>query len=64
MRTKKFKVIAEYSRFYLAESEKGYKDTFNKSDYKQDSDGYIVKEKYYNYAGGIALPSEKVNKKF
>lgn len=60
----KFKVIKEYSRFYLAESKKGYKETFEKYKYKPDENGYIYKESEDNYKGGEGLPSDKVNRIF
>lgn len=60
----KYKVIKEYSRFYLAESENGYKETFEKWKYIPDSEGYIYKENEDNYKGGTALSSYKVNNKF
>ncbi len=53
----KFKVIKEFSRFYLAESKNGYKETFEKNLYKPDSKGYIYKKDEENYKEAI------VNKK-
>lgn len=60
----KFKVIKEYNYFYLGISEKGYKETFSKREYKPDEDGFIVKRPENNCFGGIATPPEKVNRKF
>ena len=47
----KFKVIKEFDRFYLAESQSGWKETFLKYEYKPDEDGYITKRREYNYKG-------------
>lgn len=60
----KFKVIKEYKLFYLCVSEKGYRETFNKREYKPNKDGFIVKKPDNNCSGGIATPSENVNRKF
>lgn len=40
----KYKVIAEYDRYYLTKSEKGWKECFLKEEYKPDKDGYITKK--------------------
>lgn len=60
---KRYKVIKEYDRFYLATDENGFKECFPKVGNRVDKDGYItVRETIY--PGGKALPSEKVNKNF
>lgn len=51
MRIMKYKVVEEYDRFYLAISPSGWKETFNKSEYKPNSDGYIIKKRENNYQG-------------
>lgn len=61
---KKYKVIKEYTRFYLAESPSGYRECFSKNEYKPNCNGEIVKKKEYNYKGGITLSDDKVNKSF
>lgn len=60
-----FKIIKEYDRFYLCEHPKGYKECFNKSEYKPTEDGYIEKEES-NFIGrpGEGLNSKKVNHNF
>lgn len=61
----RYKVIQEYRDFYLAESEKGYKECFNKTQYHPTEDGCIIKTlKENNYTGGMALPPDKVNRSF
>lgn len=60
---KKYKVIKEYDRFYLAEDSKGFKECFSKVENVVDSDGYITIQES-NYQGNYGLPPEKVNKKF
>ena len=40
----KYKVIEEYSQFYLAIHPKGYKECFPKYKYKPDENGYITKK--------------------
>lgn len=60
---KRYKVIKEYDRFYLAVDENGFKECFSKATTKVDAEGYItIRETLY--PGGIGLPSEKVNKTF
>lgn len=56
----KFKVIKEYGRFYLAESPKGYKKTFNKNEYKPDSKGYIIEKEENNFHGNN-IPHPPIN---
>lgn len=60
----KLRIVKEYDKFYLCEHSKGYKECFNKRDYKATNDGYIVKRKENNYTGGLALSSDKVNRNF
>lgn len=59
----KYKVIEEYSKFYLAVHPKGYKECFPKYKYKPDENGYITK-KESNYSGGQALSKNKINQFF
>lgn len=41
----KFKIIKEYDNFYLCENEKfGYKECFNKAEYKPEN-GYIIRKR-------------------
>lgn len=47
----KYKVVEEYDRFYLAVSPSGWKETFNKSEYRPDSEGYITKKRENNIQG-------------
>lgn len=60
---KRFKILAEYNYYYLTISDNGYKECFNKYQYKPTNDGYILK-KEYDYKGGIPTPPEHVNRRF
>ncbi len=40
---KRYKVIAEYPRYYLAEDDLRFKECFQKVIYKPDEEGYIYK---------------------
>lgn len=53
----RYKVIKEYNKFYLCESEKGYKKCLDKYKYKPDENGYIVEENENDYHDSI--PKEK-----
>lgn len=46
----KYKIIAEYDRYYLAVHPNGWKECFNKKEFKPTKDGYIIKckEKDFN----------------
>lgn len=59
----KYKIIKEYDKFYLCEHPKGYKECFNKSEYKPTEDGYI-EEKLKQRKEATGLASDKVNKSF
>lgn len=59
----KYKIIKEYDTYYLCERPKGYKECFNKTDYKKTEDECIIK-KANAYTGQAGLPPEKVNRKF
>ena len=60
----KYKIIAEYERFYLTEHPSGYKECFNKVRYKPTEDGYIIKPTTYFIGNSNGLPPEKVNRSF
>ena len=47
----KFKIIDEYDRFYLGISSNGIKETFNKTEYRPNSEGYIIKKQENNNHG-------------
>lgn len=59
----KYKIVKEYDRFYLCEHPKGYKECFNKREYKPTEDGYIMKRKKQPIES-IGLAPDKVNKSF
>ena len=58
----KYKVIEEYSQFYLAIHPKGYKECFLKYKYKPDESGYITKKS--DYSNEQSLSKDKVNRNF
>lgn len=59
---KRYKVIADYPRYYLAKDDLGFKECFQKALYKPDKDGYIYKV-LPNYEGH-PNPPKSINRIF
>ncbi len=57
----KYKVIKEYERFYLCESERGHKECFFKNEHKPDEKGFIFIKKVENDTSSKTMSLEREN---
>lgn len=60
---KKFKILKEYRRFYLAVDENGFKECFSKALYKPEN-GYIIKKIVVQERNPESYRRQNINREF